>query len=252
MTEINMGSTENHNNKRACSKAMSGARSKELQRLYTTLLEHYGPQGWWPLVAHLGTNPTKTGSIRGYHPGDFGFPRSDNERFEICVGAILTQNTAWTNVEKALLALHEKGCLDAKKLASLPLPSLKKAIRPAGYYNQKAKKLTIFTAFYTALAGRTPTRDELLALWGIGPETADSILLYAYGVPVFVIDAYTRRVIAAEKLIPARKGRTAADLDYHDLQRLFHDALPASQKGAVALYQEYHALIVEHAKNLTR
>jgi endonuclease-3 related protein len=216
-----------------------------LRQLHDRLLEEYGPQGWWPLCAHLGTNPTKTGSIRGYHPGDYSFPRTDNERFEICVGAILTQNTAWTNVEKALLALHEKGCLDAKKLATLPLPSLKKAIRPAGYYNQKAKKLKIFTAFYTALAGRTPTRDELLSLWGVGPETADSILLYAYGVPVFVIDAYTRRVLASEKL--ATKEAT-----YDALQELFHTTLPSSQEGAVALYQEYHALIVEHAKRLPR
>lgn len=217
----------------------------DLARLYKELLVTYGPQGWWPLCAHLGTNPTKTGSVRGYHPGEYSFPRTDNERFEICVGAILTQNTAWTNVEKALLALHAKGCLDPNKLASLPLPSLKTAIRPAGYYNQKAKKLRIFTDHYLGLKGRTPTRDELLSLWGIGPETADSILLYAYGVPVFVIDAYTRRVLASEKL--AKKDAT-----YDALQALFHTALPSTQEGAVSLYQEYHALIVEHGKRLKK
>jgi endonuclease-3 related protein len=142
-------------------------------------------------------------------------------------------------VEKALVALHAKGALTPTKLAALSLPALKSSIRPAGYYNQKAKKLRIFTKFYQDLKGRMPTRDELLDLWGIGPETADSILLYAYGMPVFVIDAYTRRVLASRKL--ARH-----DADYHDLQQMFHEQLPVD----AALFNEYHALIVEHGKRL--
>jgi endonuclease-3 related protein len=211
-----------------------------LMLLYRELHKRHGCQGWWPILSNPTlVNPHKTGTTRGYHAGDYNYPRTDRERFEICVGAILTQNTAWTNVEKALLALHATGALTPIKLARLPLPALKANIKPAGYYNQKAKKLRIFTKFYGELKGKTPSRDELLALWGIGPETADSILLYAYGVPVFVIDAYTRRVLASKKL--ARH-----DADYHDLQKIFHDQLPKD----AALFNEFHALLVEHGKRL--
>lgn len=215
------------------------SRRPTLRRLYTCLLSAYGPQGWWPLLNHDGSNPTKTGSISGYHPNDHSFPHDERERFEICIGAILTQNTAWTNVEKALRNLDALRAIDPVRLLALHPATLRKAIRPAGYYNQKAKKLRIFAVFHSGLQGRTPTRDELLALWGIGPETADSILLYAYGVPTFVIDTYTRRILASLRL-------AKADADYDDLQSLFSRQLPDDS----ALYNEYHALLVEHAKRL--
>lgn len=211
----------------------------DLRRLYDNLLAAYGPQGWWPLLSHNGSNPTKTGSISGYHPGDFSFPHDDRERFEICLGAILTQNTAWVNVEKALRNLDALHAIDPARLLALHPATLKKAIRPAGYYNQKARKLKVFASFYTALNGATPARDALLAVWGIGPETADSILLYAYKKPVFVIDTYTRRVLASLKL--AKK-----EASYEELQSLFHRQLPAD----AVLYNEYHSLLVEHAKRV--
>ena len=207
-----------------------------LGELYRALLKEHGPQGWWPLLGVRGTNPTKTGSLRGYHPGDFTYPRNAGQRFEICVGAILTQNTAWPNVEKALLRLKAVKALSAAALLGLPEKELAAHIRPAGYFNQKAKKLKVFAHFFQGLRGRTPTRDELLSLWGIGPETADSILLYAYRVPTFVVDAYTRRV-----LLSAGMTRETC---YDALKALFERSLPRD----AALYQEFHALLVEHGK----
>ena len=169
-------------------------------QLYRRLFECYGPQGWWPLVGHAGSNPTKTGAVDGYHPGDYSFPRHAAERFEIACGAILTQNTAWPNVERALLNLRRCNGLAANALPGLPQAELCAAIRPAGYYNIKARKLIEFCRFYAELNGRTPTRVELLAVWGIGPETADSIRLYAYSQLEMVVDAYTRRVLRAAGL----------------------------------------------------
>jgi endonuclease III related protein len=211
--------------------------AKDLLKIHKSLLNAYGPQGWWPLHSHDGSNPTKTGACRGYHPGDYSFPHTNSERFEICLGAILTQNTNWQNVEKAIVNLSKLKALDAKRLLKLDEAKLKEAIRPAGYYNQKAKKLRIFAEFYLTIKGRTPARDQLLDLWGVGPETADSILLYAYKVPVFVIDAYTKRLLKS-------LGLADDDSKYDEMQALFHDRLPKDQE----LFNEYHALIVEHAK----
>jgi len=214
-----------------------------LTKLYRKLLTRYGPQGWWPLLelhrGRKGTNPTKTGSMRGYHPGDFSYPRTERQRFEIAVGAILTQNTSWVNVEKALLALEKAGLIDPERMRMAREEELRMPIRPAGYFNQKAKKLKAFAAFYRALEGRTPTREELLALWGIGPETADSILLYAYRVPEFVIDAYTRRVLAAQGFLTGKET-------YDKVKAFCEKGLPKDVKT----YQEFHALLVEHAKRL--
>jgi endonuclease-3 related protein len=114
---------------------------KNIMRIHETLLAAYGHQGWWPLLSHKGTNPTKTGSTTGYHPGDYSFPHNDAERFEICCGAILTQNTAWTNVEKALQQLAGIKALTPEKIAAMEHERLAALIRPAGYYNQKARKL---------------------------------------------------------------------------------------------------------------
>lgn len=209
-----------------------------MQNIYAYLLGLYGKQGWWPLL-DLGSVRYRPGdkSYGGYHPGDYTYPKTANQRFEICVGAILTQNTAWNNVKTALANLREINALSPKGMADISESALKEAIRPAGYFNQKAKKLKIFTRFFRALKGRTPTRKELLTVWGIGPETADSILLYAYNVPSFVVDAYTRRIMRNLGLVDSRAS-------YDDIKALFENAL----KPDAALFQEYHALLVEHAK----
>lgn len=217
----------------------SPPRPNALHAFHLGLLAAYGPQGWWPLLGHAGINPTKTGSITGYHPADYTFPRNEAQRFEICTGAILTQNTAWPNVEKALRALTEAGSLSPEAFLELPALELAALIRSAGYHNAKARKLKELAAFFRSLQGRTPTRDQLLAVWGIGPETADSIRLYAYHEPEMVVDAYTRRVFERLGLVPGPAS-------YDALKACCIANLPPE----VVVYQEFHALIVEHAKRL--
>lgn len=183
----------------------------------------FGPRHWWP-----GETP-----------------------FEVMVGAILTQNTNWKNVERAIANLKRERVLDPKKLLELRPATLAKLIRPAGYYRVKANRLRHFLKYFVESYGGSakkmaakPTaalREELLAVKGIGPETADSILLYALGKPSFVIDAYTKRILS-------RHAMCAEDDDYHALQEFFTDRLPAD----VQLYNEYHALIVETAKEFCR
>jgi endonuclease III related protein len=216
-----------------------GPRRVSLAAFADALLEAYGPQGWWPLLAHAGSNPTSTGRLTGYHPGDFTFPRNDAQRFEICCGAILTQNTAWTNVERALAALAGKALLAPSAILAVSDRTLEAAIRPSGYFRAKAKKLRAFAEFYLALGGRVPLRDELLAVWGVGPETADSIRLYAYKQIEMVIDAYTVRVLC-------HHGYCRPPLDYARAKRYCEGRLPPSLES----YQEFHALMVEHAKRL--
>ncbi|MEA3398840.1 MAG: endonuclease III domain-containing protein [Patescibacteria group bacterium] len=225
--------------RRFCQKSMKTKENK-LLNLYKELYKQYGPQGWWPLfcLRKVGINPTKTGSINGYHPRDYAYPKNSQQRFEICVGAILTQNTTWVNAEKALLALQQKKLLSAGKITSISVKILVNTIRPAGYYNQKARKLKTFSSYFLTLGRRVPRRDELLNIWGIGPETADSILLYAYKQPEFVIDAYTRRILSAQKLIKPK-------MDYEEIKNMLQNNLPADYK----IFQEFHALLVEHAKN---
>ncbi len=208
-----------------------------LKKFYEKLYAAYGPQGWWPLLDYKGTNPTKTGSVKGYHPGDYSIPRNKREQFEICAGAILTQNTSWVQVEKALQALKNRGALDPKKIIAMPQAELAGAIKPAGYFNQKAKKLKIFANFYLTLGKGTPSREELLSVWGVGPETADSMLLYAYKAPTFVVDAYTKRILG-------RMGLVGTDADYDEVKMFFEKNLACDLKT----YQEFHALLVEHAK----
>jgi endonuclease III related protein len=203
------------------------------------LLDAYGPQGWWPVLSHAGSNPTLTGRLTGYHPGDFTFPRNEAERFEICIGAILTQNTAWVNVERALSLLQTGGMLSPQAVVSAPDSVLETAIHSSGYFRAKARKLRAFATFYIQLAGHTPARDQLLDVWGIGPETADSIRLYAYGQEEMVVDAYTIRVLC-------HHGYCRGELDYARAKRYCEVRLPRS----VESYQEFHALMVEHAKRL--
>ena len=196
----------------------------KVMAIYEALLKHYGPQGWWPVAGR-------------YHPGDYGYPKNEEEAFEIIVGAVLTQNTAWTSVERALENLRRIEALNPCKILALSLDVLKSAVRPAGFFNQKAIYLREVALLFAGLKGRTPSRKELMSVKGVGNETADSILLYAYKRPEFVIDAYTKRIATALGLAERGAG-------YMELKDLFESNLPRD----VALYQEYHALLVEHAK----
>src|SRR5690606_5879346 len=212
---------------------MDGNMNKKLLIIYEALLKHYGPQGWWPL-----TSLVEEGKDGGYHPGDYEHPKTELDAYEIIVGAILTQNTSWSAVERAIQNLRQMGALDPHALLSLSDSKLKRAIKPAGYYNQKALYLKEATKFFMSLNKKTPTRKDLLSVKGVGNETADSILLYAYKQPQFVIDAYTKRIAFALNLADESVG-------YMELKDLFESNLPKD----VALYQEFHALLVEHAKH---
>lgn len=211
--------------------------SDQITLIYEKLYDLYGPQGWWPLINHDGTNPTKTGAIRGYHPKNYDQPIERNQIYEIILGAILTQNTSWLSAEMALFNLDELDVIEPEKLSHLNDETLKSAIRCAGFLNQKAVYIKEITRFFISLDGRIPTRKELLAVKGVGNETADSILLYAYKQPQFVVDAYTKRIFS-------HLGFVNENINYIELKELFESNLPKD----TAVYQEYHALIVEHAK----
>jgi len=193
-----------------------------LDEIYQRLFRHFGPQHWWP-----GDTP-----------------------LEIMVGAVLTQNTNWENVEKAIANLKAADLLDLHRLAATPTGTLAELIRPSGYYNLKAVRLhnllRAITAEHDSLASffaadRETLRETLLAVKGIGPETADSILLYAAGKPTFVIDAYTHRLLLRHALI-------WEETDYYEMQELFLSSLPED----VGLFNEYHALIVRVGKEFCR
>lgn len=209
-----------------------------LNEIFTKLLDSYSYQGWWPITDYDGENPTKTGSTRGYHPKDYSFPRNSLQKFEIIVGAVLTQNTSWPQVEKSIINLKEAINLTPFEILNMDENEFKSAIKPSGYYNQKYNYLRNISEFYISLQGSTPLRKDLLSVKGIGPETADSILLYAYGEKEFVVDAYTRRIFSHLGLINKKDS-------YNKIKKLFEDNF----EGEVNDYQEYHALIVEHAKN---
>lgn len=208
-----------------------------LLRIYKYLFEQYGPQGWWPLLDVEGSNPTSTGYLQNYHPGDYSYPQTQEQRFEICVGAILVQFTAWDNVEKALLKPHSFVPFAPQSLLKIEEGELKEAIRPAGLHNQKAERISMFSEFFMSLKNETPRREDLLRLKGIGKETADAMLLYAFKVPTFVVDTYTRKIFANLQMIN-EKSR------YDEIKKFFEDNL----KPDLVLCQEYHALIVEHGK----
>ena len=186
--------------------------------LFTVLLDCYGPQHWWPCQS--------------------------GARWEIIAGAILTQNTAWTNVEKAIGNLLGTDVMSPKKVLETPDSELQELIRPAGFFTQKCAYLKAMAAFmleresaFEQSADVWALRKELLSVKGVGRETADSILLYAFNKPIFVIDAYTRRV--AERHL-----HLDGTLHYDILQKIFMDALPAD----VTIFNEYHALIVALCK----
>lgn len=204
----------------------------------------YNPQGWWPLVSYNGNKPTKTGAIKGYHPLDYSFPQNEAEKFEICLGCFLTQNTNWQSVEKALLNLKKVNALTAKGILKLSDGKFREMIKPSGYFNQKAKYIKEFIPFFELLKGSIPNRDELLALKGIGAETADSMLLYAFKQPEFIVDSYTKRIFTTLKIINWKDS-------YDQIKEVFESSIKSEIKDKlelVKIYQEYHALIVEHAK----
>jgi len=200
-------------------------------KIYQILLKHFGPQGWWPIMPKADRRKQRS-------QPDSSDELDSNARFEIIVGAILTQNTSWKNVEKAIQNLRKKGLISRKAILAVREAELAEDIRPSGYYKQKAKKLKAFVSF--DFKGEI-TRDNLLSIWGVGPETADSILLYAYEKPYFVIDAYTKRIFT-------RLGCSEAETTYDELQNLFHENIPKD----VGIYKEFHALIVRLGKEFCK
>ncbi|MBI2832000.1 MAG: endonuclease [Chloroflexi bacterium] len=196
--------------------------NRSLLEIYDRLMSHYGPQRWWPAEGP----------------------------FEVIVGAILTQSAAWSNVEKAIMRLKEAGAMSAGELRRLSQSEIALLIYSAGYHNTKALKLKAFASHlesYNDDLDRLFAKDidslrrELLSIYGIGEETADSVILYAAGKPVFVIDAYTRRIISRIGLSPHGES-------YAAYQRFFMENLPADTR----MFNEYHALLVCLGKNVCR
>jgi len=211
--------------------------------VYRCLLAHFGSQGWWPTTPKGSFSPV-------YHSKPKVNHLSETEKFEICVGAILTQNTAWTNVQKALLQLNQARLMSPEKIERTPFNKLARLIRSSGYFRQKAKKLKFYSSYLiknymgkVSILLKKPLpllREELLGLYGLGPETVDSIMLYAGGVPTFVVDAYTRR-------IGNRIGLFHTE-NYQDVQTYFEHEL----KKSAALFNQFHALLVALGKNICR
>ncbi len=198
-------------------------KSERIKKFYEELHKKFGPQGWWPAETAL----------------------------ECILGAILTQNTSWKNVEKALDNLKHENLISVEDLNIVKADELAELIRPSGYYNQKAVKIKNFISFLMEefsgsldrmfAVDKGVLREKLLSLKGIGPETADSILLYAGAMPVFVVDAYTWRVLSRHGLVPEQTS-------YDEIQELFTDSL-AENAG---VFNEYHALLVRLGKEHCR
>jgi endonuclease-3 related protein len=194
-------------------------KSEGIEIVYKKLFDHYGPQKWWP--------------------GD--------SQVEIIIGAILTQAVSWSNVEKAIVNLKNADLIDLEKLKEIEVNKLAELIKPSGYYNMKAKKLKAFISYLdkyfdldlNQLNKGKPEkiRKRLLEIYGIGPETADSILLYALDKPVFVIDTYTKRIFS-------RIGYTTKDVAYNKMKEIIESNLETK----LQVFNEYHALLVKHAK----
>jgi len=197
--------------------------AEQLMTLYERMLRHFGPQHWWP-----GESP-----------------------LEIMIGAVLTQNTNWSNVERAVKNLRRENLINIEKLVKIDQSALAELIRPAGYFNIKAKRLRSLIDFvwreYEGDLDRffnlpiDQLRENLLSVNGVGRETADDIVLYAAGKPTFVVDAYTYRIMVRHRLI-------AEDDDYEAIKEMFETHLPTD----VALFNEYHALLVATGKNFCR
>lgn len=219
-------------------------RSKTLLSIYHRLFALYGEQGWWPVCHDLNSDDNRENYQNSYHIGRYDYPRDDKDRLEICIGAILTQNTNWLNVVKALEVLKQEKMFSIPALQKVDEESLAVMIRSAGYFRQKTGYLKNLVRFlkehsFQELESmeKQTARKKLLAIKGIGPETADCMLLYALNHCSFVVDAYTKRFMESLQLMPKKE-------DYHSIQALFETSIPRDLK----IYQEYHALIVEHGK----
>lgn len=205
------------------------------EQLYIFLQEAYGPQGWWPLHSRRGEAGFDQ---RGYRNGPSPATLSPDEAFEVIIGAVLTQNTNWRNVEKALSELFTAGINSPESLLATNPDLLADLIRPSGYFRQKSGRLiTIIPHLFSPHGLTELSRDELLAIQGIGPETADTILLYVYGRCFFIADLYTRRLLM--RLVGADEMG-----NYEEVRDCFESRLP----NDLALYREFHALIVRHGK----
>ena len=216
---------------------------ERLKTIYSLLHSHFHPQHWWPVTAE--------GKL---HPEYSGGPKNEKQQLEVCFGAILTQNTSWKNVEKAIVELNKHNLINIKKI--IKNEKLAQIIKSSGYHNQKAKKLKNFCNFLLKNYDGSlknlfnnnieKLRNELLSINGIGPETADSILLYAFDQPYFVVDAYTRRIFS-------RLGLIKQDWSYNEVQEFFMKSLEnVKGRKKTEMFKEYHALIVEHAKRHCR
>ncbi|MFH1978030.1 MAG: endonuclease III domain-containing protein [Candidatus Aenigmatarchaeota archaeon] len=202
--------------------------------VYNILLKEYGHQGWWPVK-------DKDGKIKYSRK----IQLTKEERLEIIIGAILVQNTSWKNVEKALYNLHEKKLINLQKLKKINKKELAETIRSSGYYNQKAEKLKAMVNFLEEnnleKLDVEEMRNKLLNLKGVGPETADSIILYAYHKPSFVVDLYTKRLFS-------RLGLIEQENSYDVVKQFFQNQLEEDAN----LFREYHALVVEHSKQFCK
>jgi endonuclease-3 related protein len=200
--------------------------------IYSKLLSAYGKQGWWPATPEGKTSPV------------YGLKQhTKKQKLEIIFGAILTQNTSWKNAEKAITELNKKNLINTDKIIEITENELAQLIKSAGYYNQKAKRLKNVCTFLKQTPGiekKENARELLLAVNGIGNETADSILLYAFSRPAFVIDAYTKRIFS-------RIGMIKKEADCEEAQKIF-----SGLEKNTEMFSEYHALIVEHAKKHCR
>ncbi len=193
---------------------------EKLLKIFNRLLDRFGKQHWWPAQT----------------------------RDEVVIGAVLTQNTAWINVERAIENLKKEGLITLKAIYHCDIKALREFIKPAGFFNQKSIYLKNIATFFVKNGGfdllddlgTDELRKRLLAVKGVGKETADSILLYAFKRPVFVVDAYTKRLVARHKL--------QDKLDYDSIQMLFMKNLPLD----VSLFNEYHALIVKLGKEFCK
>ncbi|MDO8584404.1 MAG: hypothetical protein Q7R83_04470 [bacterium] len=208
--------------------------AKKFVHFIQELEKTYGPQGWWPRICK-----TKNGYALFHR---FGPHRrlAQPSLFEVSLGAILTQNTSWVNAETALACLASNGLLSAERILAAPLKTLERCVQASGYFHQKAKKLKAFAKFF--LSGEAIDRVSLLSVWGIGPETADTILLYGLGKKIFVIDAYTRRL-----LVSLSGDETWLKRPYDEVRLFCESAFPGSVRG----WQEAHALIVRLGKDRT-
>lgn len=203
--------------------------------IYNALYKVYSPQGWWPFL--------EDAEIK-YHPLDYTFPKNEQQVFEVALGSILTQNTTFASVVKSLQNLNKKNCISSTCIKNMPLEELKLAIKPSGYFNQKAEYILNFIEFFESLEASVPSREELLHVKGIGEETADSILLFAYNRPEFKVDAYTKRLLTHLGLIEKEaKYRDIKEFMQTQLKEVIED-----ERELVKVYQEFHALIVRHAK----